>query len=200
VYFLDFLRQLNWVDLFIAILLIRIGYISIKTGFPIELFKFLGTISSIYFSCHYYLHLSSFFRAHGPLKAENWQNLLDFTAFLLLVLLGYLIFFILRKIFGLLIKVEAVSLLNCWGALMLGVIRWALFASLLLFLASFFNNSYLRSSMKNSILSPRLIKLTPATYGGLWNSIMFRFMDEKTFNKAVYRQGNQPSLNQAPLK
>ena len=56
----DSLKQINWVDIFAVILLIRVCYISIKTGFLTEIFKLLGTVCAILLACHYYVRVSIF--------------------------------------------------------------------------------------------------------------------------------------------
>ena len=40
---IDALLQLNWVDIIVVILIIRVAYISVKSGFPVEIFKLLDT-------------------------------------------------------------------------------------------------------------------------------------------------------------
>jgi len=70
--------------------------------------------------------------------------------------------------------------------LMLGIIRAALFVSLLLFTLAVSDSNYLKNSLTNSFLSPKFLKLTPAVYEALWNNLLYRFMNKQTFNKAVF--------------
>ena len=183
----DCLRRLNWVDIFVVILLIRIGYISLKTGFSVEIFKLLGTVCAIYLACHYYIRAGSLLGSFTPLKAESWIEFLNFISFFILAFSGYFIFAIIRTIFNILIKMEAISLLNRWGAVGLGIARGGLFASLLFFTVSLSNISYLKNSLSNSLSGSTLLKLTLRVYSSLWNNLMFRFTGKEAFNSAVNR-------------
>ncbi len=50
---LNIIKQLNWVDIFVLIVLLRTAYISRKAGLPREFFKLLGTVLAIYLSLHF---------------------------------------------------------------------------------------------------------------------------------------------------
>jgi len=167
--------------------------VAVKTGFAVELFKLLGTVSAVYFACHYYLKLGSFLNIRIPLEGEGWLKFSVFLAFLLLGLLGYFIFMIIRNFLTALIKMEAVSLLNRWGALTLGIIRGGLFVSLFLFAIAVSNSNYLKNSLTNSFLSPKFLKLTPAVYRVLWDNLLYRFMNKQALNKAVFEVWRSPA-------
>ena len=184
---MSYLKQVNWIDNFAVILLFRIIYIAVKTGFPDEIFKLFGTVLAIYLSCHYYIKLSILLDNFLPAKSESAINFLNFLVFVALACLGYFIFVVIRAVFRLLIKMEAVSLLNRWGACIFAVIRWGLFTSLLFFIITITNIGYFKDSLSNSLLGPQLIKLAPRVYSGLWNSIVSHFEDEKQFNQQVFR-------------
>ena len=190
---LSYLRQLNWVDIFLVILLIRICYIAVKTGFSTEIFKLLGTVYAIFLACHCYSRLSILLSKTIPPAVKIEPSVLSFFTFLILAFLGYFIFVLIRLLFTILIKIEAVSLLNHWGALILGMIRSCLFVSLLLFMAVLSNNDYFKKSLTDSFLGPKLFKLAPKVYISLWDNLMSRFMDKKAFNKAVFEVGRTPT-------
>ena len=57
---IEFLKGLNWVDVFVVILLIRITYIAVKTGLSVEVFKSLGTVCAVYLALHYYINSGKF--------------------------------------------------------------------------------------------------------------------------------------------
>ncbi|MCX5706293.1 MAG: CvpA family protein [Candidatus Omnitrophica bacterium] len=181
----DILKQFKWLDIFILILVVRVCYVSIKTGFPVEIFKFLGTLSAIYASLHYYTLTSDFIRQRLPLEAKMPLEFLDFVMFLLLAAAAYFIFFLLRTTFYRLIKIEAVSTLNKWGGLVLGIARSVLLAGLVIFLLSISSVDYLKNSVKHSYLGVRFFKVAPATYSWLWNSLISKFSSGEKFNKTV---------------
>ncbi|MDD5238816.1 MAG: CvpA family protein, partial [Candidatus Omnitrophica bacterium] len=127
----NIIGQINWIDIFVIILLIRICYIAAELGLFIESFKLLGTLASIYLSLHYYKQLSDFTQNAIGLK-DSPAYIFDLFSVIILAILSYLIFAILRKVFSKLVKVETLDNLNRWGALILGVIGGFLFAGLII--------------------------------------------------------------------
>lgn len=186
----DIFKQINWVDIFAVIILIRICYISLKGGLPVELFKLFGTITAIYLSLHYYTNLAlilggKFFPKKAPIK------LLNFFCFLGLLMFGYLVFVLLRKLFCRFIKMEAVSNLNRWGGLILGVIRGFLLVSLFTFIFMITNLAYLKNSVANSLSGRHIIKVAPNTYLWFWNAVASKFMVKEKFNNAALEAESQ---------
>lgn len=181
---LNIFQQFNWLDIFVVTVLFRIGYVSLKRGLPVEIFKLLGTLTATYLSLHYYSLISLFFQQRlfnqkGPLL------ILEFFVFLVLVILGYLIFVFLRSIFYRFIKMEAVSYLNRWGGLVLGLIRGVLFVGLIVFMLVFSGINYFTVSAEHSFLGRRLFDIAPATYSWLWNVVASKFMTAEKFNHRI---------------
>ena len=178
---LDILRQLNWVDIVIAVLVIRICYISIKSGFPVEIFKLLGTLCAIYLSLHYYLVLGDMLGGISFVSAIP-KAYFDFLCFLILALIGYLLFFLLRAIFYHFIDLKAVPALSKWGGFIAGLARAALLIGLIVFIFSISTVGYLQSSADNSYIGSRFSKVAPLTYAWIWNNITSKFAKNEKFN------------------
>jgi len=183
---LNTLKQFNWVDVFFVIVCIRICYVALKSGFPAELFRFLGTISAIYLSLHYYVDFSDYILNNIGSKNLPPQYL-GFCSFIALAFLGYLIFALLGRFFSRLIRMEAVAGLNKWGSLILGVIRSFLFVSLVTFTFVITPTSYFKNSVTNSYSGKRLFEIAPATYTWMWDSIMSKFRAKEKFNSAILK-------------
>jgi uncharacterized membrane protein required for colicin V production len=181
---LNIISQLNWVDLVIIILLFRIGYIAIKNGLSVEIFKLLGTILAIYASLHYYTITSDYVRSLIN-KEEVPLEFLDFLSFSVLAILSYLAFVLLRSIFYRFIKMEAVPRLNKWGGFVLGLGRAFLLVGLVVFALVISSVTYLRNSAAGSYSGRRLFNVAPSAYSWLWNSIASKFMSGEKFNKAI---------------
>jgi uncharacterized membrane protein required for colicin V production len=181
---LNILGQFNWVDIVVVILLFRIGYIAIKSGLSVEIFKLLGTILAIYTSLHYYTIASDFIRGFISNK-EIPLEFLDFLCFLVLAIFTYLVFVLLRSILYRFLRMEAAPRLNKWGGLVLGLIRGFLVIGLIVFLLVISSIGYLKNSVGNSYLGKRFFKVAPATYSWLWDSIMSKFMGGEKLNKTV---------------
>jgi len=183
---LNVLKQFNWVDILFVILLIRICYVAIKNGFPVELFKFLGTVSAVYLSLHYYIIFPDYIV--GRIGAKNIPlEYLTFFSFVGLAILGYLIFILLSKVFSRFIQLEAVPNLNKWGSFILGIIRSFLLVSLIIFIFVIAPTAYFINSVNNSYSGKRLFKIAPTTYTWLWDSIMSKFRTQEKFNDAILK-------------
>ena len=183
---IDYLKQINWIDIFVIITLLRITYISLKRGFPIEIFKLLGTVCAIFLACHYYIRLGIFLNKFISLSNQSGIDFLNFFSFLMLYFLGYGSFVLIRLAFTALIRMEAISLLNRWGAFILGMGRWGLLVSVIFFSISISNFTYFKHSLKNSLSGLNFFKLTPRVYLALWDNFMFRFINNEEFNNSLF--------------
>ena len=182
---LGILKQINWVDIFVLLLFIRVCFIAAKVGFPIELFKFAGTITAAYLSLHYYLVLSGYLINSLALEKKIPAEFLEFIVFLVLAAGGYSIFMLLRSIFSRFLKMEAVSFLNKWGSMILGIARATILASLIIFMFAISSIGYFKNSVKASYSGKRLFSIAPDTYSWLWNSVISKFTTSEKYNETV---------------
>ncbi len=180
------IKQLNWVDLFVVFLLLRILYVSAKNGFVAELFKLIGIIFTIYLSLHYYSKLSNLISKRMSLEQSRLEYV-DFFIFISLVAATYLIFAFLRKIFLNFVKIEAVAILSKWGGLILGFFRGALSGGLVIIILSIATLPYLNTSARKSYFGERLFNITVFAYSALWNGVMSKFMVNEKFNQAIFK-------------
>lgn len=183
---LDIIKQFNWLDILLIIILFRIGYIAMKTGIPVEFFKFLGVIIAVYLAMHYYTNLSNALVQRAPVTKEKMPlEFLDFLSFLFLAIIGYFIPVSFCALFGRFIKMEATPNLNKWLGLVLGIIRAFLLASLITFMLVISSSSYLKNSVVNSYLGRRVFNVAPNTYTWLSNKIISKFMPGEKLNKTI---------------
>jgi len=180
---LEILKQINWIDIFVVIILLRICYISIKNGMPLEFFKLLGIFTAAYLSLHYYVSLAVFFNECLPKNIP--EGLVGFTAFIILAALGYLIWVLLRQVFFKFVKVEPVPKLNKWAGIIFGVSRGFLFLSLIFFAFVISPLPYLKNSVKYSYSGKFIFKIAPRTYGIIWSSLVSKFTAGEKFNDAI---------------
>lgn len=182
----DIIKQFNWLDILVIIILFRIGYISVKTGVPVEFFKLLGTLATIYLSLHYYTTLADWIVQRTPLAKEKAPlEFLDFVSFLFLAIVGYFIFISLRVVFSRFIRMEATPNLNRFAGLALGIARGFLLAGLIIFMLVISSSSYLRNSVINSYLGKRMFKIAPNTYSWLWNKVASKFVSGEKLNETL---------------
>jgi len=181
---LDFLKQFNWIDIFILILFLRIAYISLKNGLPAEFFKILGTLSAVYLSLHYYTYFANFFTA--PLGVKNPAvEPLGFIFIIILAAVGYVFFVFLRLLLCRFITAEITPNLSRWGGLVVGAGRAFLLSSLVLFIFLKFSVSYFKKSINDSFSGKYIVEVAPTTYSWFWHSIISKFRTNEKFNKSV---------------
>ncbi len=181
---LDILKQVNAVDLLVAIILIRISYVAVKTGLLTETFKLLGTVSAIYLSFHYFTTLADFARGRSATRPMTIE-FLDFMAFLLLALLGYGFFIALRLVFGRLIKAEAMPRVNKVGGLILGVLRGLLTASLVVFMLIISSIGLIKEMAVGSYSGRNIYKISFSLYRQMWDGFFSKVMTQEKFNDTL---------------
>jgi uncharacterized membrane protein required for colicin V production len=179
------LRQLNWLDVFALLLIFRICYVSVRAGFPTELFKFLGTVAALIISLHFFASLAGLITEKLTVAIKVPAGLLNVTTFTLLAASGYIFFVFLRRMVNNLLKIEAVSTFNKWGGLFLGCIRALLLSSLVLFGMALSDIPYLKQSVKNSFFGARLVTVASDNYNFLWRGVFSKFEDSGRSNAAA---------------
>jgi uncharacterized membrane protein required for colicin V production len=183
---LNTLKQFNWVDIFVAVFLVRIGYIALKNGLPPELFKLLGALLSLYLGLHYYSRLANFLgKFIGQSRAAFLFRLADTASFVFLAVAAYTVFVLLRLVFCRFIRLEATPRLNRWGGFTLGMWRGSLLCGVVIFALVISPFNYLRASVRDAYLGRRFMNLTIGSYSLLWNSLLSRFACGEKFNEEV---------------
>jgi len=181
---LEIIAKFNFLDYIILIVLFRICYIAAKMGLPVEIFKFLGVIFSIYIGLHYYTTLSNFIQSRF-LPKEIPLEFMDFIIFLFLIVLGYLCFVGLRSVLSRFIQLNAIPKISQCLGLILGIGRGLLVIGLLSFTLVISSVTYLSSSVKHSYLGRKAFVILPQTYGWFWYNIFSKFSHEEKFNPIV---------------
>lgn len=183
---IEILKQFNWLDFLVAILIIRIVYIALNSNFPLELFKLLGTFASSYLSLHYFTFFTDWLGQRNPgVQQKVPLQFMDFISFITLAVIGYLLFVALRLVFDSFIKMEIPRAINKWLALSLGAIRGLFLASLVTFAIAISSVAYLEQSVKDSFMGRRIINVAPRAYIWTWGRIVSRFAIGEDFNQTV---------------
>lgn len=158
------LKQINWVDIFVLILLVRGTYIGLRHGFITEIFKIFGIIVALFVSLHYYGNLSRFL-ATQALFSKLSPSLQQGISFVALILLSLAIFELGHFVIRSLMRVEGSGVLEKTGGGVCGFIRGAVIAGLILFALNLLPVTYLKTSInRNSWSGPQLVKIGPAIY------------------------------------
>lgn len=182
--FFTTLKNFNWVDLVAIILFFRICYLAAAKGVITEIFKLLGVVCAIYLSMHYFTVLSDFFRLHKGTHVIP-LSFLDFLSFIILIVIGYLIFVLLRLILGRFAKMETTPKISRIGGLILGFARAYLCVSLVIFSLAISSISYFRKSAEKAYYGRFLFRSNVDTYAWMWNKFFSKFMRGEKYNPTV---------------
>jgi len=116
---------------------------------------------------------------------------LDFVIFIALVILVFVIFFFLRRLFAKAMKIEIVPVLNKWGGFIFGLARTLLVASLLMFTLLLSGIGFLENGVKESYCARYIAGIAPSVYSSLWYGISSKFFTGEKFNDNVLQ--SQPA-------
>ena len=183
--FTHILGSINWIDVAMLILLIRVIFIGAKTGFVTELFKFLGVLTALFIGLHYYLALSVFVA-----KKTNWHvEILEWVFFILLVCLMVLVVKFLRDGFFMIFKFETTHAgVNQWGAGLFSIVRALFLASLIMYGILLMGIEPLQKQALTSLSQKLALKAAPNTYSFLFHNFIGKIFPQEKFNEDVLKE------------
>lgn len=160
----DILKQLNWVDVVVIILLIRSSYVGVKSGLTSEVFKTLGIITAIVFSYHFYSIIADFLSTYTLIPA-NYSGAISFVT---ITFFCILIFALFRIIIFKVLKMQFVMKLEMIGGGILGLVRGILVCGLIFMALTLIPVKYLNESINQGSLSaPSILNITGKAYSKL---------------------------------
>lgn len=179
----QFFRSINWVDVALAALFARVIFVSVKSGFVAEVFKFLGVIVALFVSLHYYSSLAAFLADHTTLAVESWQ----FVVFVSLWAGVTFLFRLLRTGILLLFKVETTHQgVDKYAAGFLGGGRAIFLASMLIFSLLLLRHPYLQNQTVHAYGYKVAAKAAPNTYSFLFHNVVGKLAEGERFNEDVF--------------
>jgi|GEM_PF-1558779 len=181
---LEVLKKLNWVDIFTIFLILRLCYIAVDKGLPIEISKLFSTIFAIYLSLHYYLAFGAIMRGKAE-PTEIAADFFDLVAFGLLFAAGYLTFVVVRKVFLREPKEGAATLVIRLACITAGLVRGVLLVSLISYLLLISGVDYFKKSVIESYSGNYIVKAAPATYDFFWYNIVSKFANNQQHNLSI---------------
>lgn len=179
---MEIVSSLNWVDILAGIILIRAIYVGIRRGFVVEILKLIGVLCAIFIALHYYTGVSAFLQSkvHLP-KAPS-----DFFSYGFLWAIVILIFKFIREGLTILFKIEAHSVFDKWGGLVLSLVRGLLLCSLTILLLRLSTIEYLTKNLERSLSAGRLVNLAPQFYESCYDNLVSKFFPSEELNKFVF--------------
>jgi len=149
----EFLKQFNWVDVVVLILVIRGIIRGAKNGIVLEFFSLIGWCLALYLSLKFYKPIASniYKRTEIPLVLNEIFVFGGIMAGTILVanFIG--------NIFKHIVKIKVVEKISLWGGMVLGMLKGLVILSSLFYLLGILEIPYLDNSIKERSLSGRMI-------------------------------------------
>jgi uncharacterized membrane protein required for colicin V production len=178
-----FFNSINWVDVALAVLLIRVIFISVKTGFVTEVFKFSGVLFALFVSLHYYSRLAALAAQKTSLPLASWELIIFLALWGLIVL----VFKFLRDGIMLVFKVETTHQgLDQYAGGLLGAGRAIFLVSLTLFALLLVSHPYLHRQAVAAGGYKIAAKAAPNTYDFLFHHLIGKLFEGEKFNAEVF--------------
>lgn len=177
---MEILKHVNWVDILLLAVGIRVIYMGIQTGFAEEFMNLLAVIAATFVSMNYYMALSgTVARAMFP------PGTLHVTAFVVLCIFTLLICWFIRSGFFMLFTIQAQSAVDKWGGAIISVFRFLIAGSLILFALVVSENKYFDSMVAGSFSGGKVLKVAPAIYNGLSDYVVRKLLPDQKKNSSV---------------
>ena len=159
---MQILSRINWVDVLVIILMIRMSYVAFMDGLSHEIFPFLGTLAVFVLSLHYYTRLGDVISVNlGSMPAEV-SNCLSFI--ILITILGFIVKF-LKVILDKIVKVQWHPVIEKFGGLFVGILKAYIITAMVLTMLALMPLSYLQWSVKDRSLTGRYVLMAgPEVY------------------------------------
>ena len=179
-----FIKSINWVDVALVVLLVRVIFIGVKNGFIAEVCKFLGVFVALFVSLHYYSVLAA--KIHGAVHGS--LAVWEFVSFILLVITGYGLFWAIRLGLSLLFKAETQHEgFDKYAAGLLSIGRGFLTASLVVFGLLLTAHPWISHQTFHSVAFRLIGKTASHTYSLVFHQVVDKLFAGQHFNDTVYQ-------------
>lgn len=159
---MDILRSINWIDVLVVILILRISYVGFRNGLSHEIFPFSSAIIISIIGLNYYHKIGSYISSN---LVKMPIALSDFLSFLILILATGFILKLVRVVLDNIIKVEWHPLVERLGGALLAMLRAVVVTSLVLITIALMPFSYLQWSIRDrSLIGMYALRAAPEIY------------------------------------
>jgi len=176
------IKSINWIDVALAFLFIRMIFVGVKNGFISEFFKFLGVVAAVFVSLHYYSSLAAWVAEKTNLSCDYW----DLATFAGLWVAVTFFFKLLRDGILFLFKVEANHEgFDKYAAGIVAVVRGILVCSLTIFLILLAHNGPVTRMTLHSYSYKIAGRTAVSTYSFLYNNLVEKLSAGEHYNAAA---------------
>jgi len=154
--------KINWVDVLVIIIMLRMSYIAFQEGLSREIFPLIASVCTIVLSLQYYTRLAIFLSKNAFNLPIALTSFLSFTA---LVICLSIVFKFTIVVLDKIIKVTWHPLLDRFGGLIFGIARASVIASMILIIIALIPLSYPKHSIKDrSLTGVYFLSVGPVIY------------------------------------
>jgi len=147
---MQILSKINWVDVFVLILMVRMSYVAFMDGLSHEIFPLIGSTVVFILSLHYYKIL-------GEMISQGMGNIpteiTNFLSFVVIVIVAGFIVKFLKIIIDKIVKVQWHPVIEKFGGLFAGIVKAYIITAIILTMMSLVPLSYVRWSVKDRSLT-----------------------------------------------
>ena len=151
---MQILTRINWVDVLVVILILRMSYVAFMDGLSHEIFPLFGSIAVLVLSLRYYTVLGNTMSQTLVGMPSDISNCLGFI--ILVAGLGLLVRF-LRVILDKIVKIQWHPVIEKFGGLLAGIIKAYIVTVIVLTILVMMPLSYLRWSVMDRSLTGKYI-------------------------------------------
>lgn len=157
--------ELNWIDWAIIVILILNMFLGLKRGFIIQILDILGILVGLYLGFSYYEEAGNWL--YGAIPIQIPPFIWNIIGFVLLFVLGKLIFVIIGGLLGKVDKLPGVSWVNSFTGAVFWLIKGVILICVLLLLLDAFQVTPFKEPMQNSKLIPTFEGYTAVIYSAV---------------------------------
>ncbi|MFC1703959.1 CvpA family protein [Candidatus Omnitrophota bacterium] len=188
----EIVSKLNWVDLVIFFVILRIVYISHKRGLAIELFKLAGLLFAIFLSFHYYPKVADMVHPVSMAVA----NFFDSVSLVVLFIFILVLFKFIRDAVFLMVKIHPVEGIDRWGGFFIGIFRSIVICSVILVVMQISVFTYLQDSAKEAFSNKYLGRIAPMVYAKIFDVAVSKYSPEEKINLLLFQAVGSKTLQQ----
>ena len=175
-------KSINWVDLALVFLFVRMIFVGVKNGFISEFFKSLGIVVAVFVSLHYYSFLAAWVALKTNILWKYWE-LLIFAVIWIAVALFFKFF---RDGVLLLFKAETTHQgFDKYAAGVVTVGRGILVCSMAIFLILLMQNNLLTRMTLRSYSYKIAGRAAVGTYTFLYTDLVGKLFEGEHYNAAA---------------
>jgi uncharacterized membrane protein required for colicin V production len=173
---MEILGRINWVDILVIILVLRVSYVAYQEGLSQGIAPTVGTALILIFSLHYYPYVGGLISQYLFKMPAALANFVSFFA--IIVVLG-IICKVLSSLLAMVVKMEWLPAIERWGGLAIGFVKACLISMIIISLLALAPLPYLQKSIRDkslvglhilkagTVMYARVCRLLPPMGGGL---------------------------------